>query len=142
MTDRDTSFRTGVDRMDHPLSHTAAVVAGVALVALAGCAALLLSDRRMLRSPSWWAAAVLAGSVVSACTVGYVRPRSPAIYVPVLLAGSVTLGLCAWHGWWALHPAGRVHPANGLYQSLAFFAAWLGWAGRTVRHLRAARRAE
>ena len=136
MPDPDASFRSGVDRMDHPLSHTAAVVAGVAIIVVAGCGALLLSDHRMLRSSNWWSAFVLAGSVASACVVGYFRPRSRAIYVPVALAGVVTLGLCVFHLWWVLYSETRISPAKGLYQSICFFSAWIAWAARTWWHLR------
>ena len=136
MTDRETHFRTGVDRMDHPLSHTAAVVAGVAFIVVAGCGALLLSDLAMLRSSTWWSALVLAGSVLSVSLIGYFRPHSRAVYVPVILAGVVTLGLCVWHAWWVRQPDSVVRPAKGLYQSLVFFGAWLAWAGGKFRHLR------
>jgi hypothetical protein len=139
MSDNPPHYRTGVDRMDHPLSHTAAVVGGVAFVAFAGCVALFLSDPGMLRSSIWWGAAVLSASVVSVCVIGYFRPRSRAVYVPVLLAGVVTLGLCVWHAWWVQHPTTKVSPAKGLYQSVTFFAAWLAWAARTFWHLRGRR---
>ena len=140
MSDLDTEYRSGIDRMDHPLSHTAAVVGGVAFVFFAGCVALLLSDSKMLRSSNWWGAFVLSASVISVCAIGYFRPSSRAIYVPVLLAGVVTLGVCAWHLWWVVHPRTKVSPVKGLYQSLVFFGAWLAWATRTFWHLRAGRR--
>ena len=125
--------------MGHPLSHTAAVVGGVAAIALAGCGALLLSDRQMLRSSTWWAAVVLAGAVLAAGVVGYFRPASRIIYIPVILSGLVTLGLCVWHVWGVLQPRPLEHWTRGLYKSLVFFAAWLTWAATKFWQLRAKR---
>ena len=146
MSRRDASFRTGLDRtgldrMDHPLSHTAAVVAGVAFVVFAGCLALMTEDRDMLRSSNWWSVFVLASSVMTVSVMGYFRPRSRAIYVPVLLAGVVSLGVCVWHMWWVLRATSMIEYAEGLYRSLVLFGVWLAWAGRTFWHLRGSRRA-
>ncbi len=136
MSESGTEYRTGIDRMDHPLSHMAAVVAGVAFVFFAGSLAVLLSDSKVLRSPNWWGMFVLSASVMSACVIGYFRPYSRAVYTPVVLAGLVTLGLCAWHLWSILHPASTISPVKAVVQSLAFFGTWLVWAARTFRHLR------
>lgn len=140
-SDQVREYNTGVDRMNHPLSHTAAVVGGGASIALLGCLALLMSDSKMLRSTNWWAAFALSASVTSVSLIGYFRPHSRAIYLPLLLAGAVTLGLCVLHLWWVLDPETKVHPAKGLIQSVVFFTSWLIWAGRKFLHLRAERRA-
>ncbi|HEX8916392.1 MAG TPA: hypothetical protein VF796_28835 [Humisphaera sp.] len=139
MSQPDPPYRVGFDRMDHPLSHTAAVVGGVAFIFVAGCLALLLSDTGMLRSSNWWGTFVLSAAVLAVSVIGYFRPYSRAIYVPVVLAGLVTLGLCVWHLWLVRDPATKVGPAKALYQSLTFFGAWLAWAARTLRHLRRGR---
>ena len=135
-------MRSSIDRMDHPLSHTAAVVAGVAAIPLAGCAALLLSDSDMLRSSTWWSVVALAGAVVASAIIGYLRPCSRIIYVPVILSGLLTLSLCVWHLWWILQPESPEHLTKGLVKSLVFFGAWLAWATRKFRQLRARRKRE
>jgi hypothetical protein len=141
MSDQRKSLLTDLDRMGDPLSYTAAVVAGVAFIVVAGCAALLLSDHSMLRSINWWSVIVLAGSVMSVCVIGYFRPRSAAVYLPVFLAGTLTLGLCVWYAWTARLPNSDVSPAKGVYHSLVFFVWWAVWATRTVRRLRSGREA-
>ena len=137
---RGSQADAGIDRMGHPLSHTAAVVAGVAVIVLAGCGALLLSDANMVRSTNWWSAVALAAGVLAASAIGYFRPGHRLIYVPVLLAGLTTLGLCIGHLWWATRPQSPVQPAKAAIQSVLFFGLWLTWAARTLWHLRLARR--
>lgn len=138
MSAHDTQFRTGIDRMNHPLSDTAAVVGGAATVVLTGCVVSLLSDSKMFGSSNWWSVFVLSASVVSASVIGYFRPDSRVIYVPVVLAGLVTFGLCLWHLWSVYVRAIAIHPAEGLFQSVLFFTAWLAW---TAPHRPASSRA-
>ncbi|HEY0009599.1 MAG TPA: hypothetical protein VGB55_12805 [Tepidisphaeraceae bacterium] len=138
MNDPQTQYRTGRDRMDHPLSHAAAVVGGVAFLFFAGCMSLLLSDSKMLRSTTWWGFFSLSTAVLSVSIIGYFRPHSRAIYIPVVLAGVVTLGLCVGHAWHVWHPSTKTNPLK-MYHSLELFSVWLAWAARTIWLIRRGR---
>jgi hypothetical protein len=135
MHDDDSEYSGGIDRMDHPLSHIAAVVGGVACIMLIGCLALLLSDSRMLRSTTWWSVFALAAAMVTVCLIGYFNPRSRLIYVPVLIAGVVSFGICVYHLLWSLDSRDNPSIVPALIRSGVVFFLWIGWALQTVLHL-------
>ena len=83
-----------LDRMDDPLSYTAAVVGGGASIILVGCTVLAISDPLLFRSTVWWSWTVLAIALLSMCVIGYMRPRSRLNYLPVGIAGIVLFGCC------------------------------------------------
>jgi Kef-type K+ transport system membrane component KefB len=130
--------------MDHPLSHTSAVVGGVAFIFVAGCLSLLLADLTMVRSSSWGMVFVLSSAVLVASIIGYLRPASRAIHVPVFLAGVVMLSVSVWYLWlmYRYRADDMTERAWVLYQAIVMFGMWLAWAGRTISQLRAQRRGE
>jgi hypothetical protein len=125
---------SGPDRMDNPLSSTAAIVGGIAFIVLVGCLSALLSDRTLLRSPRWWDATVLATCVLVTSILGYFRPNTRAIYLPVFLGGLMSFGLCLWAAWFLLNDPQK--GAIGFLQASGWFVAWCGWAANTFRQLR------
>ena len=121
--------------MDHPVSHTAAVVAGVSLILLMIVMWTAAGVPRAARSPGWWAAGLLVGFVLATSLVTYFRPHAFVSPVPLAVAGAVLLALCAWHAWLLV----RIGDRGRLYQPVVFFVVWLLWAGRKFLAWRAAR---
>jgi len=124
------------DRMNTPVGYMSAIVAGVAFIVVAACASLLLSDHTMLRSTRWLAMASLGVCVLTASVIGYRRPQSRMIYVPLILGGLCSLGLCFYITWFAWRPGSGVRFDRQIDLPIACFVTWCGWAFRAVRQLR------
>jgi len=133
-------YRDGLDRMDHPLSHLSAVVGAVAFIVVFGCVVIWLANARAAYSSSWWLVFLPSSLVLMTSLIGYFRPYSQAIYVPLLLAGGVMLAFCVGAAVLLLKAQDTAGLLGGLYKSLAAFAAWLIWAGRMTWLLRQGRR--
>jgi hypothetical protein len=74
--------------------------------------------------------------MVAVCIIGYFRPQSRAIYVPVLIAGLVSFGVCLYYLAWAFQPDSGTTRIGALVRSMAVFGIWIGWAFATFIHLR------
>ena len=123
------------DRMGHPVSHTAAVTAGVSVLFLICIVWLGSGIPRARYSPVWWGAGVGVACVLASSLVSYFKPHSLWALVPLGVSGAVMLGLCAWSAWGVIvrDDLSRAH------QPAIFTAMWVGWAAAKFGHWRKAR---
>lgn len=117
--------------MDHPISHTAAVVGGICLIIMCGCGVLMLQDPNKVYSTDWWTWLLPSITLFTACLLSYFAPRHWISLVPIGVMGLLLLG-------------GIMILGGGGGNRWPFFvilgAMWLSWAVKQVLAFMATRR--
>jgi hypothetical protein len=123
------------DRMRHPVSHTAAIVAGFFFIVLMIYVGLSLGIRGAATSPWWWLGLAGLTLLLLNALLSYFRPGGRLAYVTVALAAVLLLVVLAWAG-------GSVYvnrDAPGHVRRVVAVAVapfiWAAWTYRKLRHV-------
>ena len=125
-----------LDRMHHPVSHTAAIVAGFFFVVLMIYVGLSLGIRGATQSPWWWLGLAGLTLVLLNGLLSYFRPGGRLAYVTVTVAAVLLLVVLAWAG--GVVYVNRDEPGHVrrvVVVALTPFI-WAGWTYRKLRHVR------
>src|SRR5687767_15849854 len=121
--------------MRHPVSHTAAIVAGFFFILLMIYVGLSLGVRGAMRSPWWWLGLAGLTLVLLNALLSYFRPGGRLAYATVALAAVLLLGVMAWAG--AVVYENREEPghARRVVALAAIPFVWAAWTYRKLRHV-------
>ena len=129
-----------IDRMRHPVSHTAAIVAAVSFMALFIEVFWFVLDPRAARSTTFLQVLAVSAAVFVAALVAYFKPSSGAALLTLALTSAILLALCVWYGWGAWLRYDGATRARELIKVGLFLSAWFAWTGHKLSRWRAERR--
>jgi hypothetical protein len=123
------------DRMHHPVSHTAAIVAGFFFIVLMIYVGLSLGIRGATTSPWGWLCLAGLTFVLLNALLSYFRPGGRLAYVTVTVAAVLLLVVLVWAG---AHVYGRREEPGHVRRVVVLAATpflWAAWTYRKFRHV-------
>ncbi len=121
--------------MRHPVSHTAAIVAGFFFIVLMIYVGLSLGIRGATRSPWWWLGLAGLTFVLLNALLSYFRPGGRLAYVTVALAAVLLLVVLAWAGSFVYVNRERPGHVKRVVVVAATPFLWAAWTYRKFRHV-------